>query len=363
MKMKALLLGLALVWAFQGLQAQETEPEVDTTTVDTIVIRRLQETVTSLPRGVRHTVPKISFNKTQTMNEPPHRFKVPSFWTKKNNLNVQISEVAFVNWNAGGNNSITGIGKLLFERNYKFRYVTWYNTLDLRYGSNAQEGRELRKTDDQIRLSSTFGYRTDTISPWYYSVKLNFNTQFANGYKYPNTDDPISRFMAPGYLFLGAGASYIPDGGKFNLYISPLTLKTTFVLDQTLADKGAFGVDKAIRDEDGNIITPGANNRTEVGFLITNKWETEVAKNIHMTHTLGLYTDYLNSFGNIDIDWEMLFKLKVNKHVSASIGTHIIYDDDVKFDIVKDGDGNVTDPGGARVQFKQILGVGLNYDF
>ena len=34
------------------------------------------------------------------------------------------------------------------------------------------------KTDDQIRLSSTFGYRRDTISNWYYSVKANFNTQF-----------------------------------------------------------------------------------------------------------------------------------------------------------------------------------------
>jgi len=236
--------------------AQDSIPilsEVDTTIVKTIVIRANQEKVKSIPRSVKLTNPIVSFNKTKAQTEHIKGFKIPSFWIKENKIGLKLSEVAFVNWNAGGNNSVSTLGDIKFVRDYKFRYIQWKNNLEFKYGVNAQEGRKLRKTDDAIRLSSTFGYRRDTISNWYYSVKTKFNTQFSNGYKYPDRSTPISRFMAPGYFFFGAGTSYISEGDKFNLYISPVTQKITFVLDQDLANKGAFGVRKAIFDTNGTI--------------------------------------------------------------------------------------------------------------
>src|SRR5690606_25124720 len=175
--------------------------------------------------------------------------------------------------------------------------VNWENLLELRYGLNAQEKQKLRKADDAIRFSSTFAYRRDTISNWYYSVKANFNTQFSNGYVYPNTDTPISRFMSPGYAFIGAGTSYIPEGKKFNLYISPFTQKATFVLDQELADKGAFGVRKAEYDTNGNKLVDGERTFMEFGFLVTNAWEGEIFENVGVRHRISLYSDYLQSFG------------------------------------------------------------------
>ena len=107
--------------------------------------------------------------------------------------------------------------------------------------------------------------------------------------------------MAPGYLFIGGGTSYIPEGKKFNLYLSPLTFKSTFVLNQDLANQGAFGVEGAVRDAEGNIITPGKKVYREMGILVTHKWEFPVAKNVMLDHKLGLYTDYLNNVGNIDV--------------------------------------------------------------
>ena len=157
--------------------------------------------------------------------------------------------------------------------------------------------------------------------------------------------------MAPGYLFLGAGTSYIPEGKKFNLYISPFTQKATFVLDDNLSRQGAFGVDS------------GKSIFMEIGFLITNTWEKEVFKNIVMNHRINLYTDYLRSFGNVDVDWELAFTFTVNENVKANIGTHLIYDDDIKFDEVVASDGTITNPGEPRIQFKQFLGVGFNYSF
>ncbi|NDV42312.1 DUF3078 domain-containing protein [Flagellimonas sediminis] len=304
-----------------------------------------------LPRSAKLTDPRAVLNRVKPLSKWYKRFVPTSFWKKVNQFGLNINEVSFVNWNAGGDNSVSALASFNFARNYKFRYLNWNNEAQLRYGLNAQEGRKLRKTDDQIRLSSTISFRKDTITSWYYSVKANFNTQFSNGFKYPDRDNPISRFMSPGYLYVGVGTSYIPANDKFNLYISPATMKSTFVMDEVLSSQGAFGVDK------------GENVFLELGFLITNTWEKEVMKNVLMNHRINLYTDYVRSFGNIDVDWEMNFNLKVNDHINANIGTHLIFDDDIKFDEVVDGDGNVLDPGISRIQFKQLLGLGLIYNF
>lgn len=336
---------------------------IDTTVIDTIVIRKTQDKIKHIPRGVNLMNPVISFKRTKPLEDKYDRFRVPSFWTKENMLGINLSEVAFVNWNAGGDNAISGLGFLKFVRDYKFRYFKWDNNIELRYGLNAQEGRKIRKTEDVIRLSSNVGYRRDTISNWYYSVQLNFNTQFSNGYKYPDRENPISRFMAPGYLFLGAGTSYISKDQKFNLYMSPITQKSTFVLDQDLADKGAFGVEKAILDADGNVITPGENHRLELGILVTHNWDINIAQNVDIKSRLNLYTDYLKSFGNVDVDWELNLKMRVNKYILTTLGTQMIYDDDILFDEVVNEDGVVTDPGEPKIQFKQVLGVGVAIDF
>lgn len=336
---------------------------IDTTVIDTIVIRRTQKRIKETLQSVQLPNTVISFKKTEPLDKGYEKFRVPSFWQKVNLIGVSVSEAAFVNWNAGGNNSISALTNARFERNYKFRYFQWENILETRYGLNLQEGQKIRKTDDAIRVSSTVGYRRDTISNWYYSVKANFNTQYTDGFKYPDRTTPISRVMSPGYFYLGAGTSYISEGRKFNLYVSPLTQKATFVLDQELANKGAFGVERALFDVDGNMLERGKNVFLEFGFLITNNWETQLMENVGIKHRLSLYTDYLRSFGNIDVDWELNVDLKVNDFIVTTIGTHIIYDDDILFDAVKNDAGIVINEGRPKLQFKQLLGVGVAYNF
>jgi hypothetical protein len=283
-----------------------------------------------------------------------------SHWEKSNMVGMDINEIAFINWSVGGNNSITILGKGNFIRKYAYKNVNWHNELIVRYGLNSQEGQETRKTDDQIQLNSTFGYRRDTISNWYYSAKFNFNTQFSNGYSYPNTRNEISGPFAPATIFLGIGAEYIRKDLGLNVYISPVTDKTTLVLNQYLADTGAFGVDPAIRDVDGNVIRPGKNSRTEVGILVTNQLKRQVFKNIMLDHRITLYTDYLNNFGNVDVNWQLQLDMTVNEYVRANIGTNIIYDDDIKAIEERNGESVTVGP---KMQLKQMLGVGLSYTF
>ncbi len=284
------------------------------------------------------------------------------FWSKKNSLGVNLNEVAFVNWNAGGNNSISALFHGNFERKFKKQLLLWKTTASLKYGINAQQGREFRKTDDEISLNSTYGYRKDSTSNFRYSAKFNFKTQLANGYKYPNNEKAISKLMAPGYIFLGVGAEYSAPNEDLTVYLSPVTDKSTFVLDQRLANEGMFGVTPAIRDSIGNIIEKGENVRTEIGILLTSGFSKEIFNNVKMDNQLSFYTDYLNKFGNIDVDWELTLNLVVNDFVKANIGSHLIYDDDVKFKEDTNNDG-VLETLGPKLQFKQMLGVGVIYEF
>ncbi|RXG12445.1 hypothetical protein DSM03_11032 [Leeuwenhoekiella aestuarii] len=282
-------------------------------------------------------------------------------WKEVNRVGLDLSEVAFVNWNAGGSNSISGLAELVLERNYSDNQRKWRNKLTTRYGVNSQEGQELRKTDDMLEVTSDFGYRRDTISNWYYSAKFRFASQFTNGYKYPDTSTPISQFMAPGYVFLGVGGEYGQKLDNLSIYASPLTYKSTFVLDQDLANNGAFGVDPAIYDDAGNIIRQGSNVNSELGILLQSSLNAKVMENINLTNLVNLYTDYLNSFGNIDIDWEMNLNFKVNSFVLAKVGSHLKYDNDVKITETNVDGEEVT--MGARTQWKQQLGIGVVVDF
>lgn len=283
-----------------------------------------------------------------------------SHWEKKNTVGLDISQIAFLNWNAGGVNSVSGLLKGNFLRKYQKGNLKWVNEMIIRYGVNKQDGIELRKTDDAFQFNSTLGYRKDTITNWYSSAKFNFNTQFTNGYAYPNTTKAISKPFAPAYIFLGVGSEYSNKEKKLNIYISPLTMKTTLVLDQTLANQGAFGVNKAVYDVDGNLIKKGELYRMDLGFLVTNYYKKEIYKNIIWENRLSLYSDYINHFGNIDVDWQMQFELVVNEYVRANIGAHFIYDDDIKAKEERNGEQITVGP---KLQLKQMLGVGLVYNF
>jgi len=279
------------------------------------------------------------------------------FWKRLNRFGLDLSEVAFVNWNAGGANSISGLLSADVKRIYERGNLRWNNELIANYGINKQSEQEVRKTEDQLEINSTFGYRKDTLSNWFYSAKANFSTQFSNGYNYPDTSEEISTFMAPGYFFLGVGSEYNLPDESLNFYASPLTVRSTFVLDQELANQGAFGVDPAIYDDEGNLIREGDNIRTELGILVTNEYHTQLFDNIAISNKISLYTDYINKFGNIDVNWELNFNFRVNEFVLAKLGSHLKYDDDIK--IQEENEAGELVDGGSRIQWKQQLGIGV----
>lgn len=272
-------------------------------------------------------------------------------WKTGGLTGLNLSQTSLTNWAAGGNNSVALNGLANLFAIYKDKSNVWENTLDVGYGLLQQSTfKGIMKTDDRIEFNSKYGRQA--FKNFYYAALVNFKTQFSPGYNYPNDSDKISSFMAPGYLLAAVGMNYIPNK-YFNAFLSPLTGRMTFVADKKLSDMGAFGVDK------------GKSLRTELGgyarlAFAKNDFADGFFKNMSIGSKLDLFSNYLKNPQYVDVNWENLIGMKVNKYITVSLNTQLIYDYDVKYDSNHDGS---LDGEKAKIQFKEILGVGFMYKF
>lgn len=263
-------------------------------------------------------------------------------WVLKGVTGLNMSQTAMANWSAGGENSIAGNAYLNASLTHKKGNWLWVTNMVLDYGLSKTKSQGMRKSSDKIGLSTQLGYSTDNV--WFYTLMGDLNTQFAKGYDYPDKEHQISNFFAPAYSNIALGMEWRPKS-NYSLLLSPVSTKMTFVTDDYLSDLGAFGVD------------PGDHFNIEGGAFVKARAELPVMENVNLITTADFFTPYSKDFGNIDVNWDVLISMKINKVLSATINTTLKYDNDVKtFD-----DNGVKK--GAKVQFKEVLGIGLAYNF
>ena len=269
-----------------------------------------------------------------------------SAWTHEGLTGVNFSQTSFTNWSEGGENSMAGNVYFNGSLNYKEGKNAWDNSLSANYGMNYTEATQWRKNIDNLNFSSKFGRQiTEHL---YYAALFDFKTQMGYGYAY--TDDSrelISKFLTPGYLNLSVGIDYKPND-HISLYYSPVAGKMTLVNDTTFSVR--YGVD------------PGVKTRFELGSSFKGTvnyslWEDKLT----IKSVLDLFTPYNETFGNVDVNWDVLVGLNVTSLLTVTFQSTLKYDDDIKT-YLTDANGN-TEIRGARVQFKEILGVGLSYKF
>ncbi len=285
----------------------------------------------------------------------------PKPWKVGGATGVTFSQTTLSNWAGGGNNAISlNAYQKLFANLTKGR-SNWENSLDLGYGLLKQEGQGAQKTDDLIDLLSKYGYQLSaTNKHWFLSSVINFRTQFANGFSYPNDSVAISRFMAPAYLFVTPGIEY-KRGDVLSVLFAPASAKMTFVNVQRLADSGAYGVEPAEFDALGNKTKNGERTRLELGGALRVQYKQEVLKNFLIDSKLDLFSNYVKKPENIDVNWQTSFILKVNTWLSTNLFTHMIYDDDVDVPIYNED--NVQIGEGPRLQYKQVFGIGITFKY
>jgi len=280
---------------------------------------------------------------------PADSTKAENPWKYGGNFSVTFSQVSLTNWVAGGENSISGNASVLLTANYQKGKNKWDNTLDLGYGLTRQGGEDItKKNEDKIDFSSQFGRKAS--KHWYYSALFGFKSQFDKGYNYPDVDNVISDFLAPAYLLTSVGMDYRPSE-KFTVLLSPITGRMTIVNVKELSDAGAFGVD------------PGKTTRTEMGgFVKVNYKDSFFEDKLGVRSRLELFSSYLDKPQNIDVNWEIAFDLKLGNYITARFQTIMIYDDDSKIGVDTNDDGEV-DKQVAKLQIKELLGIGFSYKF
>ncbi|MFN8278352.1 MAG: DUF3078 domain-containing protein [Chitinophagales bacterium] len=351
--------------------------------------------LTALSTYAQETGQNIKEAALKPMNVAVAGDSVTKAWKFGGFIQLNVSQVALVNWAAGGQNSIAAqISGNAFAHYLKGR-LAWDNDLNVSYGIIAQ-GRlrdpnvrakyPVRKNVDLFWFTSKVGYVIDKKKTLTAAFLLDYKTSMTNGYSFTNYDagtgprQLIATPFSPSFLTLSLGINYKPVP-YFSVYLSPVAGKMTFV--------GHRGKDSVHVDETRYGLEAGKSYRAEFGAYLRADFQKDIFKNINLKTSVELFQNYLekdktdalvaadyaagkisaadynsrktyDNRKNTDINWITAITFKVNKWFSASLETQFIYDHDTA--IPKYRNDNTTYLGRGP-QFREALSLSVGYKF
>jgi len=261
-------------------------------------------------------------------------------WTKGGEATLLFNQTSFSEWVSGGENSISLSFHADYDLNYEKNGWKWDTKFLGDFGLTKISGSKfLRKTNDRFDLQSLLG--KSFSERWSYSTVFGVKTQFAKGFTYGENDDGNeiktlkTQFFSPVYIQLGVGLYWKKDD-KLWVNIAPFTQRLTLVsrkFTMNLTDgKEYFGVKK------------GENHRFELGASVSAFYSINPMENLELEQRLGLYSDYLGKAENVDLDYLISAKMKVNEKISTNLIIQLVYDDNAV----------------QKLQTRQIFGIGVN---
>lgn len=277
-------------------------------------------------------------------------------WSTSGNASLMFSQSAFnAEWQGGGTSNYALNAAINYNFNYRKEDFTWDNRVIAEYGlSKTEDDDFLRKTNDRFELNSVAGKQIKE-SNWYYSLFLNFKTQFAPGYEYYEADmvnsetgdvigtktlrEETTHAFSPAYLQFGPGFLW-KKSDNLKVNIAPLTSRLIivdkdFTSSPGYVDGDYYGVDK------------GDSMRFEFGASLNAYAKFTLIENVTMENSLALYSNYLEDPENVDLDYTMNLVMGINNYLSAKLVFQAIYDDNAI----------------EAFQIREVLGVGLTYTF
>jgi hypothetical protein len=268
-----------------------------------------------------------------------------SLWKTTLSTGININQASFSdNWKAGGVNSIGVNTYLNFRALYEKDRISFDNAVELLYGFvNLSDQRpSFRKTNDRIFLDSKVGYKLNET--WDLFGSLNFQTQWADGYRYErgtgDRDDEflISGFFAPAFITTSWGLQYEP-APFFRLRLAPFSPRITIVNNADIITNVPenYGVE------------PGETVRYEwLAFQMMADFDKDIAENLNLKFRYLMFANYETlAFKTIDHRLDISMTAKVNKFLNVNLTAIVLYDIDQDADI----------------QLSQALSVGFAYTF
>ena len=257
-------------------------------------------------------------------------------WTHKANALAQFSEsVVSGNWYQGGNSNIAILGILSGQLNYdNKKNIQWENNAEWHIGFNSVAGdtlRALSTNDDVVKINSKLGVKAG--GNFFYSSSVDFSTQLFHSYNGINSTEMKTSFLTPVRLNVGVGLDY-KYKKIFSLMLSPVAFKYIYVSDNVHVNPNLFG------------IKAGENHLSEVGSSFKSTLSYTFNPDIQLDSKLSFYTNYQK----VEIDWEMVCNMAINRFLSTRISFNPRFD-------------NTVIGSKANVQFKQLISVGFSHKF
>lgn len=273
------------------------------------------------------------------------------YWKFTGLVSLNFSETMQWNWAAGGNNNGNGILAANVKLVYKKDKIAWETTFDSDYGWMWAPSTNFkwRKSHDKIVFSSKFGW--EFHKSWYLTVMANFKSHYSKGYEYTLDANKVEQetyaynWLSPSYSDLSIGVDWKPNE-IFTVYLSPVAGRITTAADSLLRKKYGVELDKSIKTELGATFKAGVNFAR--------------IKNFKVISVLTLFTPYNKHFGKIDVDWDLAVSYQFLKVLNVTLGTSLKYYDAVSI-MWTDKDEVVHNS--SRVQFREIIGLGIGYSF
>jgi hypothetical protein len=144
------------------------------------------------------------------------------------------------------------------------------------------------------------------------------------------------------------------------------------VLDQGLADVGAYGVNAAEYDTIDGIrtkISDGENAKIKLGGFVEFYFKKELKTDLSLESRLNLFYNYLQD-NNIpdgkmplDFNWQTFVNYKITDWLSTNIFVHMVY---MPGDVFIDREvisGDKQPVPNEKMQILQTFGIGLAYNF
>lgn len=286
----------------------------------------------------------VSQGQNSTKDETKITDTITSRWKNKGNLSFLFNQSNFNNWIAGGENNMSGNLGINYDFNYKKNGIAWDNKVIASYGLLQTKNADFeKKTDDRFEFNSLLGKKA--FGEWYYSLFLNFRTQFTKGYIYGKDTNGAeirtenTNLFSPGYLTFGPGVFW-KKSDHLKINFAPLTSKFTFVDKSKTSGLGYV---------DGSYFGVDANKsmRYEFGFYTSVYYKLNIMTNVSAENTLNLYSNYLDKPKNVDIDYSLAIVMRINRYLSTNVSIQTIYDDNAF----------------QGFQTREVFGLAINYGF
>lgn len=256
--------------------------------------------------------------------------KEEKLWKRKLVAQINFSQFGYSNWAKGGQNAISWNTRVEGEVIRNGGMLSLDLTGIMEFGQTKQEGAKIRNSKDKIDVDCSLSWKVGSyVNP---NFTFGLLTQFTTGYDYSKTPAvPKSNFFDPAYLTQSLGAKI----NVKNIFKSELGIG----LKETITNKYNQYADNPETEE-------VEKYRFEEGIESKSRLNVDILNGLNVRSKLDMFSSFKH-LNIIDVDWDILFTYKLNRYITVTFNTQVIYDRDVV----------------NKTQIKEEMGLGISYSF